>query len=152
MDSRLIRNCLLLFAIAYAQTTPLFVVYGIKADVALVLAVFLSLSAATTRERVILSLCASFGFASGIGLLQALLFFFAVFFSAYGVQRILPWRPFFSACALVLFFSALSYVSLDWGLLARYAPQFARETLYNAITLIVFYAFIPYYHARHGRY
>ncbi len=152
MDSRLIRNGLLLFIVAYAQTTPLFAVAGVKVNVALVIAVLIAFSVRTLYECAFLSVCVALGLASGAGFVQALLFFLAVFFSAYILRIVLPWQPFLSALTLALFFTALSSISLDWEFFIRYAPQFARETLYNGITLAVLYAFISHYHARQGRY
>lgn len=152
MDFRLIRNCFILFAVAYAQTTPLFILFGIKADVVLVLAVLMAFSVHTVYESVLLAVCASLPFASGLGSIQSLLFFCAIFFSAYGMRAIVPWQPFFSAFVLVLFFTFLSYVSFDTDFIVRFAPQFALESFYNGIMLIVFYAIVSHYHVRQGRY
>ena len=152
MDSRIIYSGLALFVTAYAQTTPLFFVFGVKANVVLVLAVLSAFSVRTLYASVFFVVCATLGLMSGAGFIQSILFFSLVFATVQVVRRAVPWQPFLSACVLVLFFSCLTYASLDGGVIIRSAPQFAREALYNLITLAIIYAFLPHYHAQQGRY
>lgn len=152
MDSRLVyAGCALFFA-AYAQLSPLFSLFGVKVDSALVLAIFFAFFVRTFFEGAFLVVCAAFGLAYGIGLIQSLLFFSAIFVVGQGVRRVVPWQPFLSGCTLVLFFSFLTYVSFDWGLVIRFASQFAREALYNIMLFALVYFFLSRYYARQGRY
>lgn len=148
MDFRVIRNGLLLFVVAYAETTPLFTVFGIKADIVLVLAVIFAFAARTARECTVLAICASLGLAFGIDIVPSLFFFFTLFFSAYGIQAVLPWQPFLLACVFVLLFGFLSYIPFDWDTAARFAPYFARAALYDGIALVILYPFVSQRHAR----
>ncbi len=152
MGTRLAAAGLALFLAAYAGVTPLFSLFGTKADVALALAVLLAFSFGSFYECAFLALMGACGLAAGIGFVHALLFFSAVFAMAEGVRRAVPWRPFLAGCALVLFFSFLTYVSSDWASAARLAPQFAREALCNLAAFAALYALMPPRNARHGRY
>lgn len=152
MDSRLVyAGCALFFA-AYAQVSPLFSLFGVKMNSALVLAIFFAFFVRTFFEGVFLVVCAALGLAQGIGLIQSLLFFSAIFVVGQGVRRAVPWQPFLSGCALVLFFSFLTYISFDWGLVARLLPQFAYEAVYNITAFALVYFFLSRYYARQGRY
>ncbi len=152
MDTRLAVTGLALFLAAYAQATPLFSLFGVKPDIALVLAVLAAFSFSSFRACAFLVLCGALGLASGAGFPQALLFFAAVFTTAQGVRRAVPWQPFLSGCAVVVFFAFLTYLSPDWNLVMRLAPQFAREALFDVTAFGALYALVPPRHARYGRY
>ncbi len=150
MDSRLAYAGCALFFTAYAQVSPLFSFFGVKVNGALVLAVFFSLFIRTVFEGVFLVVCAALGLASGIGMVLSLLFFSVIFIIGQGMRRMVPLQPLVSGCALVLFFSLVIYASLDWGLIVRLAPQFARDALYAMTAFIICYIFLSRYYARQG--
>ena len=141
-----------MFFAAYAETTPLFSVFGVKANIILVLALLAAFSVRTFSACAFLVSCATLGLMSGVGFIQSAFFFSAIFLTVQGIRRVVPWQPFLSACVLVLFFSFFTYVSLDWDLMMRSAPQFALEAFYNLIVMSILYACIPPYYARQGRY
>lgn len=152
MDTRLAGMGFALFLVAYAQASPLFTLFSVKADVALALAVLFALSFSTLYECAFLVFASACGLATGIGFVQALLFFAAVFVTTQGVRHALSWQPFLVGCVLVLFFSFLTYFSTDGALLMRLAPTAMREALYNLTVFAALYALIPPRYARHGRY
>ena len=148
MDTRLAGAGIALFLAAYAQASPLFMFFGVTVNVALALAVLFAFSFSTFYECGFLALLAACGLAVGIGFVPALLFFTAVFATVQGVRRALPWQPFLAGCAIVLFFSFLTYVSLDWNLMARLAPVAARDALCSVVVFAALYALIPPRYAR----
>lgn len=151
MEARLIGTGIGLFLVAYAQVSPLFTFFGVKANIALALAVLAAFSFTTLRECSFLALASACGLTAGIGFIQAILFFATVFAMVQGMRRVLPWQSFLAGAALIIFFTFLTYVSVDWGLMARLAPQFAREALYNLTVFAALYALMPPRYARHGR-
>ncbi|MSR73795.1 MAG: hypothetical protein EXS60_01955 [Candidatus Pacebacteria bacterium] len=151
MDARLAGTGIALFLVGYAQASPLFTLFGAKANIVLALAILVAFSFNAFYEYIFLVLVAACGLAAGIGFIQAFLFFAAVFAMAQGARRALPWQPFLVGCMLVIFFSLLTYVSLDWGLMVRLAPPAAREALYNLMVFVALYALMPPRYARHGR-
>lgn len=152
MDARLIGMAVALFFAAYAETTPLFLLFGVKADCALALAVLAAFSFESFRECALLALAGACGLAMGGGFIPSILFFAGVFTMARAAYRAIPWQPFLVGCTLVIFFSFLTYVSADWALVMRLAPQFAREALYNVIAFAGLYLLVPSIHARNRRY
>lgn len=151
MDTRLAGTGVALFFAAYAQVSPLFTFFGVKANIALAFAVLAAFSFTTLRECSFLALASACGLAAGIGFVQAILFFAAVFAMAQGMRRALPWQPFLAGAALLVFFTFLTYVSADLNLMARLAPPAAREALYNVAVFAALYALMPPRYARHGR-
>lgn len=143
MDSRLIRAGSIFFLVAYAQTTPLFSLFSVKPNIALALSVILAFSYGTFYECAILVVLGTVGLMYGTGLPYAFFFFSAVFVLARGVASAVPWQPFVSGLALVLFFSFLTYASPDWHLLRRLALPFAREAFFNAVVFTALYALFP---------
>lgn len=152
MDSRLGVAGIGLFLVAYAQTTPLFSVFGVELNNALALAIVLAFSYDTFYEYAFLALAGALGLASGIGFFPAILFFAVIFAVTNGVRRFVPWQPLLSGIALVLFFTFVTSISLDWHLFVRLAPQFVREALFNGAVFAALYALIPPHYARQRRY
>jgi hypothetical protein len=152
MDTRLVIASIALFLIAYVQSSPLFFAFGIKLDVVLALAVLVALSYETVSEYAVLIIAGALGLTFGIGFPQALLFFSAIFILTRGVREMAPLRPFLFGSVLVIFFSFLTYTSLDWGIAASLVSQAFREALCNVIVFATLYAFLPPRYVRKGRY
>ncbi len=152
METRLVGAGTALFLVSYAQATPLFTLFGVKVNIALALAVLAAFSFNALREYALLAFAAACGLALGIGFFPALLFFVVIFATTHGVRRVFSWRPLLAGCALVIFFTLLTYFSTDFGLIARLAPRMAREALYNVAAFALLYALMPPRYARHGRY
>ena len=148
MDTRLAGAGITLFLAAYAQVSPLFMFFGATANVALALTVLFAFSFSTFYECAFLALAAACGLAAGIGFVPALLFFAAVFAMTQGMRRAAPWQPFLAGCAIVLFFSFLTYVSLDSRLMARLAPAAARDAFCSVAVFAALYALVPPRYAR----
>ncbi|MDO8582739.1 MAG: hypothetical protein Q7R63_01975 [bacterium] len=148
MDTRLVGTGIALFLCAYAQASPLFTLFGVRVDVALALAVLTAFSFGALYECAFLVIAAAYGLSAGIGFVPALLFFAAVFAITQGVHRAMPWQPFLAGCAIVLFFSFLTYVSLDSRLMVSLALPAAREAFCNVAVFAALYAFVPPRYAR----
>ena len=151
MEARLVGAAVALFFAAYAGTTPIFLLSGVKVGVAIALAVFAAFSFGSLYECALLAFAGACGLGMGMGFIPSILFFAAIFFMTQAAHRFMPWQPFLVGCALVIFFSFLTYVSLDWALVVRLAPQFAREALYNLAVFAGLYLLIPPIHARQRR-
>lgn len=155
MDSRLstiIANGAALFIIAYAQTTPIFLIFGSKPNIALAFAIALAFLYTSFYECAFLVICGALGLASGVGVWQATLFFTAIFILTRGVRLVLPWQPILSGIVLTLSFSFLTYASFDWQVFARLAPQFMIEAFFNAVVFMVLYVLMPRHYAERRRY
>ena len=141
-----------MFFVAYAQTTPLFFVFGVVPNVALALAVAVAFSYGKPSEYAFLAVSGALGLASGIGVFAAFLFFTSIFFAAWAVRRFLPWQPLISGIALVAFFSFATYIFPDPRLFPSLASQFAREIACNIALFMISHAVMSPYYARRRRY
>ncbi len=145
MDFRLAGASIALFLAAYAQSSPLFFIFGVRLDVALVLAVLMALSFTTVFEYTVLILVGTLGLAFGVGFPQALLFFLAIFILTRGVQLVMPWQHIFLGSILVIFFSLLTYIP-------HLAPLALREAFCSVVLFITIYALTPSHYVRKGGY
>lgn len=152
MDLRLGITGIILFLVAYAQTTPLFYFFSIKPDIVLAFAIVLAFSCRSSYQCIFFVVMGSLGLAFGIGLLESLFFFSAIFVLTQGVRLALPWQPFVSGFVLVLFFTFLTYIPLNWDIFTRLAPQFAREAFCNVALFMAFHTLLLLRYERQGRY
>lgn len=151
MDTRLTGYAIALFLVAYAGTTPLFSFFGAHINVALALAAVIAFSLRSPYEYALASLAGAAGLAAGLGVFMSLLFFGGFFIALYAVRHAVPWQPYLIGCGLVLIFSFVTYGSADFALMARLAPVFVREALYNVTAFSVLYLLMPISNARQGR-
>ena len=152
MGARLVSTAIALFFTAYAQSSPLFSIFGIRPNVVLAFAVLAGFSFTVAAEYAVLVSASALGFASGIGFPQACIFFALIFMLARVVREMAPLRLFLSGSVLVIVFSFLIYTSLGWDMVARLAPLAAREALCNVAVFAVLYALLPPHYVRKGKY
>lgn len=151
MDARLAGTAIALFLVGYAQATPAFVLFGVKANMTLALAAYAALSFGSAYECALLAFAAAAGVSAGMDFGSGILFFGAVFAAARTAYRTVPWQPFLAGAALVTAFSFVPYLSFDISRIALLAPAAAREALYNLAAFAGIYALVPRTNARHGR-
>ena len=140
MDSRFLNTASFAAVAALAQTTPVALAFGVRADLALVALVFLC-----GRARSFAAYAAIAAIPSGIffllgGFVRESFVLYAIAIVACVISRSVSWQPWFTYYFLIVFATIATYAALDRHFLVGSPAIVAREVAVNLAVGAALYA------------
>ena len=133
MDTRFLAVLLIVLSAAFAQTTPLAAVFGVKVGLALAAVFFSAFFVRTFFHHAALAALALAAISFPFGTFSDTAPLFAVFLAGYLVRRAASWQPWLSYPASLFAATFLLYALIDIRFLAGHPGIVLREGAYTAI-------------------
>ncbi len=126
---------------AFIQMTPVAYIFGITANISLVVVLFFLFRARSFSEYIIIALLPAIVFGWYTGALRPAIIFFGVLFFAYGTRRRISWQSWFAYPVYIVVSTVALYALVDWQFLMDNMFLVRRELAVNVGMGMALYAF-----------